>query len=664
MADYILNRTLGELLTDGSQATQLVDTDGTPQGVSMTEGVINVAMESSTDGSHKTQIVGDESTGDIVDVFENSLVTALKMKTVSGNLGALNAEVCLESPTVSMGTLVFQVSGTWTGKIVVEGAVDGTYNNLSIVQPGGAIAFTGVNNDNQNGVYRALIIAGYTHVRLRMSSYTNGTAIVVMNAAPLVPTPFVWQLNPENLNMQMQQIVTTDAANSSTTNLAVGNSYTFTGTIKSTLGVAGIQINLFADKNCTISVQQSTNTTPNWDIVDNYKYYASTNFGITVQATSSYYRVVVTTASLTTTVFRLQTNLCPVIEALPRSLDSDGHLMTSLHGIKDEYGFEVENTPIGEMRVITPTRLVGANFEGSTIDTNFWVSGVANSATVVQSNAAVTLSTTTTAANGMARFYSYRRARYVSGNSMCYRSVIQLSAAVANNKRRWGVAYASTMPTTGTSDLMTDGAWFQFDGTTFGVALRRAGTVNETLVVSGEFNGTLGLTYIPGITVKTYEIYWTNSKIIFVVGNEVLHTILANGSTWSSTMNFYVYMDNVNSNNLQTNHTLEVRVASIRRLGALLSQPTSYYFANGQTAGVNLKLSAGNLHSIILSNAVNNAVITLSDSISAATPVIFTHTAGATTTGSYSLDFKGIPFFFGLRLTVSGANATLVIIYE
>jgi hypothetical protein len=130
--------------------------------------------------------------------------TYLAMKTVSKSLAALDDELCIEAHDWSMGTLVFQVSGTWSGKIVVEGAVDGVFINLSIVQPGFAIAFTGVNNDNQNGVYRALIISGYTHVRLRMSAYTSGSADVVMNTAPLVATPFVWQLVPENLNGRMQ----------------------------------------------------------------------------------------------------------------------------------------------------------------------------------------------------------------------------------------------------------------------------------------------------------------------------------------------------------------------------------------------------------------------------------------------------------------------------
>src|SRR5512139_1364295 len=123
----------------------------------------------------------------------------LLMESRTGTLGALNATLDLDCSVHAMGTMVFEVTGTWKGKIVVEGAVDGTYNNLSIVQPGGAIAFTGVNNDNQNGVYRALIIAGYTSVRLRMSTYTSGTATVTMNASQTTPTPFVWQLNAANL---------------------------------------------------------------------------------------------------------------------------------------------------------------------------------------------------------------------------------------------------------------------------------------------------------------------------------------------------------------------------------------------------------------------------------------------------------------------------------
>ena len=464
----------------------------------------------------------------------------------------------------------------------------------------------------------------------------------------------------------IDQHAAVSTGNSSTTNLSASNGYSFEGDGADTLGVNSIQVSLFADKNCTINVEQSpdgVDSAANWDIVDTYNYYANSNFGITVQAISSYARVVVTTASLTTTVFRLQTVLCPIADPLPRSLDSEGHLSVAVKSVEDLYGFESENTPLGEIRAITPVRLVGSSFSTG-LDAMYWVSGVANNGTVSVVNGEAIISSTVTSANGIARLYTLRRARYISGSSMCYRSVIQLSAGAANNKRRWGLGFTATMPTTGTTDDITDCAYFQLDGTTFSIATRRAGTANETKVDSGSFNGTLGATYSPGTTVKAYEIYWTNSKVYFVIGGRILHTVNADTQAWSSTMNFYIYMDTVNSNNLQTANTINCRTASIRRLGPLLSQPTSYYLAAGTTAGTQLKIGAGNLHSLIINNVVNNSTITLADSTSGATPPIWVHTAGATGTGVISVDFKGLPFFTGLRLVVATQNASVTVIYE
>lgn len=56
----------------------------------------------------------------------------------------------------------------------------------------------------------------------------------------------------------IQQDVIADPNNSSTTNLEQAvNSRTFTGTKTSTLGIAGIQVSLFANQNCIIKVEQS-----------------------------------------------------------------------------------------------------------------------------------------------------------------------------------------------------------------------------------------------------------------------------------------------------------------------------------------------------------------------------------------------------------------------
>lgn len=155
------------------------------------------------------------------DVTEKQPVS-LAMESTSGTLEGLNETIEIDCHTCSFGSLVFQISGTWKGKIVVEGAVDGIYNNLSIVQPAGAISFAGVNNDNQNGVYRALLIAAYTHVRLRMSSYTSGAATVFINAAQVVPTTFSWQLNPANLQATTTWTTANDAQIGALTETAPG----------------------------------------------------------------------------------------------------------------------------------------------------------------------------------------------------------------------------------------------------------------------------------------------------------------------------------------------------------------------------------------------------------------------------------------------------------
>jgi len=135
----------------------------------------------------------------------NSLPVQLNSVHVDDTLVSLNDTIEYAADGQA-GTVVFQVTGTWKGKIVAEGTVDGIYNNLSIVQPGGVISFAGVNNDNMNGVYRVLIMAGYTNIRLRMSSYTSGTAIISVTGSQLIPTPFVWQLTHDNLNGNMWMV--------------------------------------------------------------------------------------------------------------------------------------------------------------------------------------------------------------------------------------------------------------------------------------------------------------------------------------------------------------------------------------------------------------------------------------------------------------------------
>ena len=129
------------------------------------------------------------------------------------------------------------------------------------------------------------------------------------------------------------QDVELSAVNSSTANLGSGAS--FTGTSASTLGVAAIQVCVFADQPCTVQVQQSLQDPgTSWDIIDSWTVAASSNAQDatrTVQALGAACRIIVTNnGGSTTTVFRLTTVLCPVVDPMPRTLTQYGNLRCAI----------------------------------------------------------------------------------------------------------------------------------------------------------------------------------------------------------------------------------------------------------------------------------------------------------------------------------------------
>ena len=165
----------------------------------------------------------------------------------------------------------------------------------------------------------------------------------------------------------------------------------FVGSATSTLGVNAIQVSLKTDKNCLIYIDQSPDGN-NWDLTDTFNYYKSiNNFGLTVQAINSYFRTRVVNQDTTgsTSYFRLQSVLCPIVEALPRSLDSEGNLKVAIKSSRDDYGFVQENTPIGETRVVEPYRLVGAQFSDTILDSNFWTSNIGTGGSAIVGSARV-----------------------------------------------------------------------------------------------------------------------------------------------------------------------------------------------------------------------------------------------------------------------------------
>lgn len=302
--------------------------------------------------------------------------------------------------------------------------------------------------------------------------------------------------------------------------------------------------------------------------------------------------------------------------------------------IKDQYGFAAENTPMDELRAVSPVRLAGATFVGTTIDPNFWTVTLANNGTAAQANNQMVLGASTTN-NGSSILQTVARARYTGGSSNRFRGQIAFSTATASNTRRWGMFDG------------TDGAYFELAGTTLSACVIKTGSRTAVATLTKPTAG----------DVTSYEIYITNSKVYFVMAGVLVATHSALTATWADTLNLPVRCDNINSGST-TNCTLSIRVATIYRFGELETSPRYSHIASATTTI--LKYGAGILHNIILNNPTNNT-ITVYDNTSAAGSVIAIINPGSSAT-PFNLDYR-CPFGTGLTIVTAG-TPDLTIIYE
>lgn len=421
-----------------------------------------------------------------------------------------------------------------------------------------------------------------------------------------------------------------------------------------------MQWSLKTDQNATVYIEESDTGTSNWDISREYDYIASHGGrGETVQASKAYWRIrVVLTGTTDTTYFRLSGVLCPIAFPLPSGLSPDGRLLseTTITG-KENTDRHLWITPTGAMTAAFTSRLVGTNFDGSTKDPRFWVDTPLNGGTATQGGE-ILLETNTTA-NGSIRYQSVRYARFVIGapNRLLVFSKME-SAPIADNIRRIGVYDGAT-------GVSGNGFFFQLNGLTFGIGTRKAGT--DLIVENGNFNGNYGTAWTPTLNkVNKLEIEYGEFGAYWYVNNRLLHSIELTSAVLSRLVNnltLPVTMENVNSNDNDVNSVMGVYGASILRMGQLLTNPTSYYHAYAATTGVNLKIGAGTIHKMIFGGAQNNAVVTLSDSTSAATPALWVYTATGALAVPVSVDLGGLPFNNGLRLTVAN-SAAVTVVYE
>lgn len=303
----------------------------------------------------------------------------------------------------------------------------------------------------------------------------------------------------------------------------------------------------------------------------------------------------------------------------------------------DTYGFNVENTPMGEMRVIEPYRLVGTAYNNGVLDTNFWSTGATGTgAYVSQQNGFVTLSAGTTSA-GTAYIQSVRKARYVGSYSNRYRG--QCTFDVANNHTNRFGAFDGA-----------DGAFFETSGTTWNVVTRSNSA--DTKVASTAWNNN---TILPTVTnVNTYEIYYTNKSVYFVINDVLMHKVTSTTTPWSTNKDLPIRNESFNYSGT-TNYNFHCWVQTISRLGKAETDPTYRYLSTNATT--TLKYGAGRLHSIVVTD--NVGTINVYDSTTGGGTQIAAIDA-AKVIGTISFE---CPFFNGLTIVI-GTNAKCTVIYE
>lgn len=447
------------------------------------------------------------------------------------------------------------------------------------------------------------------------------------------------------------------ASNSSTANLGPGA--TFTGAAADTLNVNAIQITFHADQNCTVYVDQSTDGT-NWDTTDQFAYNVlKNNLGQTVTAVAAFFRTRVTNLSSTTatTTFRLQSILCPIAEPLPRALDQLGHLLVNLNGLHDHFGFEGEFTPMRDMKIVEPVRLVGTTF-ASAIDTNFWTAtntGAASASGVA--NAIATISSGT-ANNGFGKLQSVRVARFQFAHPLLWRGAVRLNATtVAQNTAYWG-------PFSESSQAPQNGPYFSVSPTGV-LSLNMASGGSVTSIASGSFNGDVS-ELATDTNVHAYEIVYFTMGAWFYVDNVLLHKFTPTTAVLYQSLETPITIMSVNSGSGTTNRTIECWNASIIKWGRHLTAPASKTQV-GTTAGVTWKSGPGIVHAIAISGITTGSTVTLYDNTAASGTVLWT--SGSQTIASqsnnlpYSIPME-LPFYTGLTLVISGAAANATISYE
>lgn len=454
----------------------------------------------------------------------------------------------------------------------------------------------------------------------------------------------------------------------------LGISAFFTGTWEKITNFGIIMLTVYTDQVSAtdgLEVQFSSDGI-NVDSTDCFTIPASTGKTFSFQAATKYFRVKYTNGLTGQSEFRMQVILKPyyvkpsshrisdsisgeddaeVVKAALTGEDPNGlfrNVGTQISGalrssIEDgQTGQRAEVEPLGSLKTIIPTRVVGTAFSNGTKDPNFWTETVTGSGSVTQSGEII-LSTGTTA-DSTVKYQTVRKARKITGSTNQFRTIARnVNAPVADCLRRIG-AYHST-----------DGFLMQYDGTVFGVVSRKNSV--DTVVTNGNFNGNAGATInADGTDFRRIVIEYTAKSAKFFIDGILIHTITATTASLANTLDLPSTIELINKNGSVVNNSYEVLFASILTLGKTETTPKSTPITTNTTTV--LKYGAGVLQRIVNTN--NAGTVNVYDNTVGSGTLLISPIDAAKALGD--LNFNA-PFNNGLTVVTTG-GAQITVIYE
>jgi hypothetical protein len=337
---------------------------------------------------------------------------------------------------------------------------------------------------------------------------------------------------------------------------------------------------------------------------------------------------------------------------LPAALGGGGGLKAEL---QDPFGHKGEFSFMRDLRVQQPYRLVGANFYGTTLDTNFWTTTL-STGTAVQTQGLLTLDGTTTA-SAYAHLASVVSARFVFAHPHIARMVVAIpTVAVAHNTRRWGVFTVSTV-------TPQNGFYFELSSAGVLSVVTNSGAT-PTAVASGSFNGSVA-SYVVDTNIHAYEIHYFVMQAEFYIDGVLIQRITPTASPMTAGVyDLPIGATSINDATGGVSGTISFYNAIILRIGRDITQPKSFYQAGTVTAQI-LKRGPGLLRGLSVSGVVNNSNITLYDNITNSGTILFSTGAMGTNATPFNIDFGlGVPFGTGLTLNIATAASNATTRYE